>query len=64
MKKTYIEPKTAILATDICDDLMISGSTEGEQFIEGGGNASDHGGSGIVVDARETISSKDAWEEW
>lgn len=63
MKKTYIEPKAEILAADICDDLMISGSTDGQNIVEGGGNASE-ATEPIVVDSRESISAKDAWEEW
>ena len=59
MKKTYIVPKSSILAADVCDDLMISGSTAGTQIIEEGGSAHDEG---IVdADARPSINT---WEEW
>ena len=62
MKKTYIEPKTRIIAADVRDDIMLSGSTGGEKLFEDGGNT---GTSGIVDgDSRETISAPDAWEEW
>ena len=63
MKKTYIQPKTSIIAADVQDDLMISGSASGEQILDNGGNTS--GAGPIDVDAREVIRTNSAWDnEW
>ena len=64
MKKTYIEPKTTVVALDVRDNVMINASGNGNSLLSSGGNTSEAGGSEIVVDAREVIKSQDAWEEW
>lgn len=62
MKKTYIEPKSSIIAADVCDDLMISGSAAGEKIIEDGGEYTGGAGQeGITPGARKSV---DAWDEW
>ena len=64
MKKTYIEPKTTVVALDVRDNVMINASGNGNSLLSSGGTTSEAGGSEIVVDSREVIKTPDVWEEW
>ena len=65
MKKTYIEPKNTVVALRVRDNVMIIASGGGDQILnEGVGGTESLGGGDVYVDARETISSPDAWDEW
>ena len=62
MKKTYIKPMNIIESADLMDDVMISGSTAGEQIIEGGGDYT--GEQPVTPGAREVVPGNiwdDAW---
>lgn len=63
MKKTYIKPETVVVALNICDNVMINISGDGNNIAPGGGGTKDITGP-VEVDAREVIKSPDAWEEW
>lgn len=63
MKKTYIKPETVVVALNICDNVMINISGDGDNIATGGGGTKDITGP-VEVDAREVIKSQDAWEEW
>lgn len=66
MKKTYIEPKTTIVALNVRDNVLQAGSINeisGLGGFEGkGGNSST--GDVTEAESREVIKSPDAWEEW
>ncbi len=64
MKRTYIKPDITVVALNVRDNVMISGSGDGAKIFEDGGSTSDVGGSSIEVDAREVIRTPNAWEEW
>ena len=64
MKKTYIKPENLVVAINVRDNIMLGGSTNGNQEVVNGG---DYTGSApeITVGARENIRSRDAWDnEW
>lgn len=63
MKKTYIKPETVVVALNICDNVMINISGDGDNIATDGGGTKDITGP-VEVDAREIIQSRDAWEEW
>jgi hypothetical protein len=63
MKKTYIEPKTEILAADVCEELMAGSAPYSDTPATPSGTGVDDvtpeaGTQGL---ARKTI---DAWDEW
>ena len=65
MKKTYIEPKTTIVALNVRDNVLQAGSINEISGISGlgkGNNTTD--GNVTDADAREVIRPRDAWEEW
>lgn len=63
MKKIYIKPENLVVAINVRDNIMLSGSTEGSPEVVSGGDYTEPDPE-ITVGAREVIRSRDAWEEW
>lgn len=62
MKKTYIKPENLVVAINVRDNIMLGGSTNGNQEVVNGGDYT--GSEPLTPGARETIKAPDAWEEW
>lgn len=57
MKKTYIKPKSTVVAINVKENLMTPSRLE-----QGEGGNGDEGEAREVV--RQDIRSRGAWEEW
>ncbi|MBR3374103.1 MAG: hypothetical protein IKG75_08900 [Bacteroidaceae bacterium] len=62
MKKTYIKPENTVVALNVCDNVLVSISGDGNNLIGAGGDS--QSASITESDAREIIKTPDAWEEW
>lgn len=63
MKKAYIKPENLVVAINVRDNIMLGGSTDGNQEVVNGGDYTEPDPE-ITVGAREVIRSRGAWEEW
>lgn len=63
MKKTYIEPKTTVVALNVRDNVMQAGSAPQNVTIDNPASGPSIGSS-EDVGGREVINTPDAWEEW
>ena len=57
MKKTYIEPKTTVVALNVRNNLLV------ESNVTVSETPYDPSTSG-EIQSREIIQSRDVWEEW
>jgi len=68
MKKTYIKPENFVVAINVRDNIMLGGSTGGNQEVLGGGDYT--GSEPLTPAAREVIiqdniQTPDPWDdEW
>lgn len=61
MKKTYIEPKCRLMGVE--GETLFASSPGYNQEAYDTGVQTDADGN-VIMEGRETINSKDAWEEW